>query len=574
MTYMSAICATFLHEIEQYVKNRVYSERINLVISEGLKVFSKLPYENISTFFLLNDNTFEFEINTCFPEEQKQMTEVLYSDLIDRGFIGNVLASGKINLYSISDEDYKDYKSALVIPLKASWGVMGLVLVMLKCEESDFDIDLMKLCSLHAGLFAGSLENTKLFINLNRSKLILEQKVAERTMDLAKSRRELRTIFDSVHSGIMVVDADTDNIIRINPVGEKLIGLPEAQILTSKRDRFLSTVHFSGDAKNTFTNFESELKIPDKIIPILRTISTINMGTQKYFIETFVDISDRKQRENELKKSNEILELKVEERTEDLQLLIHKLKEEIRIREKAESEARKKLAVEKELNEMKSKFVSMVSHEFRTPLTIIKSAAQLLEKFFTRLTEEEKKDYLNRIMKTVDIMTDLIENVIYIGKDEDKKTIRYSKIDLKQFISSLVNDLSLTLGKGRKVEIKFSTEEYHINTDDKLLRLILLNLVTNALKYSDHDKQVNIEVAIFKDIAVISVQDFGIGIPEDEQEKIFDLFYRADNVGSISGTGLGMAVVLQSIKQLQGKIEVNSRKNKGSTFTFRIPNNL
>jgi signal transduction histidine kinase len=104
--------------------------------------------------------------------------------------------------------------------------------------------------------------------------------------------------------------------------------------------------------------------------------------------------------------------------------------------------------------------------------------------------------------------------------------------------------------------------------------LILLNLITNALKYSDETKHVNIDAAVFRDIAVISVEDFGIGIPEDEQEKIFDLFYRADNVGTISGTGLGMAVVLQSIKQLNGKIEVKSRKNIGSTFTFRIPNNL
>ncbi len=571
---MSASCASFLHAIEYYVKNRVYSERINLVISEGLKVFSKLPYENISAFYLLNDSTFEFELNTSFPEEHEGLPDQLYAYFIDRGFVGDVLASGKINLYSIADEEYKNYNSALLVPLKASWGVMGLVLIILKCDESEFDIDLLKLCSLHAGLFAGSLENTKLFINLNRSKLVLEQKVAERTMDLAKSRRELRTIFDSVHSGIMVVDADTDNIIRINPVGEQLIGLPEAQILTSKRERFLSTVHFSGDSKSNFTNFESELKLPDSNIPILRTISTINMGTQKYFIETFVDISDRKQRENELRKSNEILELKVEERTEDLQLLIHKLKEEIRIRERAESEARKKLAVEKELNEMKSKFVSMVSHEFRTPLTIIKSAAQLLEKFFVQLTEEEKRDYLNRIMKTVDIMTDLIENVIYIGKDESTKSLRITEIDLKTFISGLINDLKLTLAKNRTVNVRFSTEEYHIKSDDKLLRLILLNLVTNALKYSDDTKQVNIEIAIFKDIAVISVQDYGIGIPENEQEKIFDLFYRADNVGSISGTGLGMAVVLQSIKQLNGKIEVSSRKGLGSTFTFRIPNNL
>ncbi len=570
---MSSVCSSFLQEIEAYVKNRVYSERINLVISDGLRVFANLGYENASAFYLLNDNTFEFELNTCLPNLSEEAVESFYSGLIDHGAIGQVLESGKISLLSLPKVE-DEFKSALIIPLKASWGVLGIVLVLLKCEESVFDIDLMKLCSLHAGLFAGSLENTKLFINLNRSKLILEQKVAERTMDLAKSRRELRTIFDSVHSGIMVVDADTDNIIRINPVGETMLGLPELEILESKRERFLSTVHFSGDSRNSFTNFESELKLQNKSIPILRTISSINLGTQKYFIESFVDISDRKQRENELKKSNEILELKVEERTEDLQLLIHKLKDEIRIRERAEKEARKMLAVEKELNEMKSQFVSMVSHEFRTPLTIIKSAAQLLDKFFARLSDEEKKDYLKRIMKTVDIMTDLIENVIYIGKDENNRSTRISPIDLDSFIFNLVNDLKLTLAKGRTVNIKISTAEKRLKSDDKLLRLILLNLITNALKYSPEDKPVSIEAAIFKDIAVISIQDYGIGIPDNEQENIFDLFYRADNVGSISGTGLGMAVVLQSIKQLNGKIEVQSRKNIGSTFTFRIPNNL
>lgn len=567
---------SFLDAIESYTTSRKYSEQLPEIINQGLQVFLEIPHSEAASLFILKEDTFEFEHRTTVPNENSSKLIEIYEFLLDQGIIGTTLESGNIIIHP-TDEKPDNQFGSLVAPLIVSWGVLGIVIIKIKNPNAIFNQMFYRLCSLHGSLFASTLENSILFRNLDKSKSILEQKVAARTMDLAQSQRELNAILNFVQTGIVVVNAETKNIIRVNPVAVDLIGVEEDNILGRKYTEFMTQINkeIIGDGTKikSAKNFESELTRPDgKKIPILRTTAYINLGNKQLFIESFLDITDRKNAENALLESNELLELKVQERTEDLHVLIHKLKEEIAVRERAELEAKKMLEKEKELSELKTKFVSMVSHEFRTPLTVIKSAAQMISRFKEKLSGEEQDDYLFRIMKTVDVVTDLIENVIFIGKkDANKMLSTPSTIILVDFCTQIIKDLQLSFTTPRQINFKYSSIDLTLWGDEKLLRLIILNLLSNAIKYSDDSQPVELVLDSDENFVIFKIIDYGIGIPIVDQEQIFDLFYRAENVGSRSGTGLGLAVVMQSLQALNGEMDLSSRENKGTTFTVKIP---
>jgi signal transduction histidine kinase len=451
-------------------------------------------------------------------------------------------------------------------------GVLGIVLISLEYLPQNINPVLLKLCLLYGNLFASTIDNALLHKHLNQTRELLEQKVAIRTMHLSQSKRELNAIIDSVHNGILVIDAKTNIINRANPVAAQLIKLEESNITGRIYTEFLDSdgrVNLPEENQN----FESLLKDTDgRLIRILRTVSYINLGKGKLRIESFLDISDRKKYEEELQESNEILERKVKERTEDLELLVHKLKDEVQEKEKAQGEILKMLEKEKDLSELKTKFVSMVSHEFRTPLTIIRSSAQLMEKFFSALSDDEKKEYLDKIVKTVDFMKDQIENVIFIGKsDTSKIQLSPASINIAEFCRNIINDFQLTLNTKRIIRFNYKGSNRRVLIDTKVLKHVIVNVLSNAVKYSPNDKPVDFSVVLEGNSVIFNIQDYGIGIAEEDQKKIFELFYRGKNVGNISGTGLGMSVIVRSLEILNGKIELSSRVNIGTTFTVIIP---
>lgn len=564
---------TFFDAISDYVHHKKYMDRIPEIIQQGLLVFKNYPFAVSSSLFMIKDNSFEFEHRSSLPPEDKDEFKLLFGKLIESGIIGTVLESGTTQIYCQADSAHHH---TVLIPLIVSWGVIGLVIVRLENECSNPPKLLNDLTAIVAGLFAAALENSMLFKNLGTTKAVLEQKVASRTMDLAQSQRELKAILDSVQTGILIHDSDTNIIVKANPVAIDLIGTEENKIVGEHISLFMQQLDYSSPlyaANFSNRNFESYLlNSKNDSVPIIRTTSYLHLGNVKYRIESFLDITERKQFEEELRRSNEMLEMKVEERTLDLQLLVKKLKDEIDEHNKVQIELKKMLDKEKELNEMKTRFVSMVSHEFRTPLTVIRSAAQMMNKFKANLTADEQEEYITRIIKTVDTLTDLIENVLFIGKQNAQTdSHNAATIDLVSFTQNLINEFKLTLLKSR--EIPFQVIGYNSNlvTNEKLLRLILINLLSNAAKYSSSDSQIVIKLYLNDSNFTYIVQDNGIGIPEIEQEKIFKLFYRADNVGNIVGTGIGLPVVLNSVQMLNGKINLESRINHGTTFTITIP---
>ncbi len=241
-------------------------------------------------------------------------------------------------------------------------------------------------------------------------------------------------------------------------------------------------------------------------------------------------------------------------------------------RKQAEEEIRNALKRERELIELKSRFVSMVSHEIRTPLNVILASTQILERYSDKWSSEKKNEFFSRIKESVKKMTELLNDVLLIGRVEfGKKDLNLMPVDLIQFCSELVNEMQM--GVGGKHRIAFDSKSQNANAcvDKKLLRQILTNLLSNAIKYSPQGSCVHFELSCQDAEAIFEIRDEGIGIPPEDQDKIFESFHRATNAKNITGTGLGLAVVKQSVDMHGGKIAVSSEIGVGTTFTVRLP---
>ena len=256
-------------------------------------------------------------------------------------------------------------------------------------------------------------------------------------------------------------------------------------------------------------------------------------------------------------------------------------------RKQAEANIRKTLEQQKHLNELKSRFVTMASHEFRTPLTSILSSAELLEHYSHKWSLEKQHKYLYRIQSSVKHMTELLNDVLLLGKaDAGKLRLNPTKINLFEFCRDLVEEIVTTT---QTHQIIFNSQRCSgaegscdrndnasdngasVCMDEKILRHIINNLLSNAIKYSPDSDRVIFDLTCEPQACILQIRDFGIGIPLDEQDRLFDSFHRADNVGSIPGTGLGLPIVKRSVDLHRGTITFDSEINVGSTFTVTLP---
>ena len=239
---------------------------------------------------------------------------------------------------------------------------------------------------------------------------------------------------------------------------------------------------------------------------------------------------------------------------------------------KLERNLEQSLKKEKELNELKSRFISTASHEFRTPLTSIITSADLLEMFGQNWDEKKYKSHIVKIQNSVGKMTELLEDVLAVNKGETHK-LRFSptKNNLKYFCMEITEEILNTYTPKQEIIFNFSTRTEYFFFDKELLRHALQNLLSNALKYSEAKTIITLDVYRKNGKIVISISDEGIGIPEEDLEIIFDPFYRSKNIGNISGTGLGLTIVKNVIDIHKGKLEVESSLNKGTQFKIILP---
>ncbi|HEY9620399.1 MAG TPA: ATP-binding protein [Crinalium sp.] len=241
-------------------------------------------------------------------------------------------------------------------------------------------------------------------------------------------------------------------------------------------------------------------------------------------------------------------------------------------RKQAEEEIRKSLAKEQELNKLKSNFISIVSHEFRTPLTSIVMAAELLEKCGHEQTVEKRNHYFQQIRSSAKRMNRLIEDVLLISKGEGGKLAFHpQQMNLQEFCQELVDELQISVSS--KHTLTFTCKEglTHVYADANLLHHILNNLLSNAIKYSPDGGVVQFTLEQQGNFTQFQIKDAGIGIPAVDQQHLFEVFQRATNVAKIPGTGLGLSIVKQCVDLHGGEISVESTVNQGTTFTVSLP---
>lgn len=265
-----------------------------------------------------------------------------------------------------------------------------------------------------------------------------------------------------------------------------------------------------------------------------------------------LDITHEKQMEDDLVSMNSGIDNMVEKRTREL----------------CES-----LERERELNELKTKFVSIASHQFRTPLTSIILSASLVEQYGTDLMELEKLNkHFHRIKSSATHLVSVLNDFLDLDQLESKK-LHYEpvSVNLKEYVDDLFDNLNPLCKKNQQLTLVHSPKISTITIDPQIMKSVLLNLISNAIKYSDEEKEIILRCETKSHQLVFEVIDQGMGIPEIEQENLFNKFYRASNAREIQGSGLGLNIVKQYVELAQGTIDFSSIENKGSVFRVSLP---
>lgn len=391
-----------------------------------------------------------------------------------------------------------------------------------------------------------------------------------------EGKEGIEALFLYATEGILVVNEKAE-IIRINPSAEKLFGYGKGELM-GKRIEILVPKRFAHKHvghRNTYHQNPHPrpmgqgmelfgVKKDGSEFPVEISLSPYSTSEGKFVIAFIVDITLRKQAEEKMKNYSADLEKQVKNRTLILEETIQEL-------QKTKRELDAALAKEKELSELKSRFVSMASHEFRTPLATIKSSMSLVKKY-GEMKEMEKQDkHIAKINSSINNLTDILSDFLSVSKLEEGKVENVSEdFNLKGFISEIISDIKSIAKDGQNIIYTHSGGET-VSLDKKLLKNILLNLTSNAIKFSPEGKSIEINSEFKKSSIKISVKDNGIGISKEDQKHLFERFFRGRNATHIQGTGLGLNIVARYVELMNGTIMVSSEENKGTTFILTFP---
>ncbi|QJE98807.1 PAS domain S-box protein [Luteolibacter luteus] len=362
---------------------------------------------------------------------------------------------------------------------------------------------------------------------------------------LRDSERKFRTLFEGSSQGVMI--HENELFSDVNPAAAKIFGRTVEEIIGTHPADYATEYQPDGEHSSTAasrhlkncledgsTHFEwSQRHVNGHDVLMEVVLTRIPAGDKDLIQAVVTDISERKRAELEMKRA---------------------------------------LERERELNQLKNNFVSMVSHEFRTPLGIIQSSAEILADYLDRLDAEERHEQLQSIIKNSRRMAGLMEDVLLLGRlDAGRMKFVPRLLDLAALCRGLVDEINSTTSARCPIEFFTSNLPSTAQADERLLRHVLINLLSNAVKYSEEGQPVAFRATGMEGAVRFEVQDHGIGIPEDELAQLFAAFQRGSNVGQRPGTGLGLVIVKQSAELHGGTIEVESHLNSGTTVIVTIP---
>lgn len=392
------------------------------------------------------------------------------------------------------------------------------------------------------------------------------------------NKTQFESVFKYATEGILIVNQD-GKIENANPSIEKLFGYSKEELL-GKSIEFLIPARFAQshtEVRKSYTENPKSRKMGKNLdlwalnadgveFPVEVSLSNFNTSDGNFMMAFVIDISERKKAETNEKNYRLELEKEVENRTLILKEAIVKL-------EKIKADLDNSLKRERDLNAMKTRFVSIASHEFRTPLSTIMSSLSLVEKYVERNELPKIDKHVERIKKSIKGLTEILNDILSVNKlEEGKIYINTEELSIIHFLEELIAEVSGLLKNGQSISLACSdNHNCTLRHDPKLLRHIIVNLISNAIKFSGENTEIKIKGELKGDRILISVADQGIGIPVKDQQQLFGRFFRAENAGQIQGTGLGLSIVAQYTKLLKGTVAFVSTENVGSTFTVELP---
>lgn len=411
----------------------------------------------------------------------------------------------------------------------------------------------------------------------------------------------LQAIFDDAVDGIIIIDS-RGIIEEVNKSACVLFGYNEDELVKKSINMLMpqkEAVRHDGYLHNY-----QQSRIP-KIIGIGRevtgkrksgeefpfwlAVNEVRLNDRTIYTGFIHDLSEIKNAERRLQMLNEELEKKVIARTYELENVVNQLlalnkqlEEEINIKIKIqqqlkdrEAELEKSLLLERELGELKSRFVSMASHEFRTPLSTVLSSVSLIGRYTESDQQANREKHINRVKSTVAHLTAILNDFLSMNKlEEGRIQTFFEDFDPIELFHEVIEEMKTILKPNQQLINLHSTNGMLVRSDRKIIKNTLINLISNAIKYSKEDGKINCNINVNEKVLDFSVSDEGIGIPDEDQKHLFDRFFRASNVTNIEGTGLGLNIVKKYLEMLDGEISFVSKLYIGTTFNVSIPNKI
>jgi PAS domain S-box-containing protein len=440
----------------------------------------------------------------------------------------------------IADMQGQALQSYVIIPLIAQDTLIGS-LNLGAAHLYDFKLEAFEMPREVADQLAIAIQQARFRDEIQRHAAELEQRVFERTVELQRTKDRTETILNNSSDAIIL--SSFDGVVQqINPAFSELFGY--------------STDEIFGQSLLTLVS-------PDQVEVLLKALAAVVNTGKPSRVEVVATHRDGTLFDVDFVMAAILQENKIRDVVCGLR--------DITERKQMEQGLRAALEKEKELSELKSRFSSMVSHEFRTPLAVILSSVGLLQRYSERMSVEKREEHLGQIQIQVGHLVGLLDDVLSLSRAETLGIeITADILDLTTFCSGVVAEIQQTT---QKHEIVFSIvgNPVPVALDMKLMRQVITNLLSNAIKYSPNGGSVKLNLIYQFQEVFISIQDEGIGIPEADQKRLFEVFHRAVNVGNIPGTGLGLPIVKRAVEAHGGTISVESQISQGTTFIIRIP---